>query len=111
MRPIVGGKNSCGITRTWDHTDADPQIERRDITADQSGRPPAACGPGAYTEDFATPSIAADPVVQYMDQEQLKKLIRQTRKSMEKAARELDFIEAARLRDEVIPIGKMVNAH
>ncbi|HPD54426.1 MAG TPA: helicase-related protein, partial [Bacteroidia bacterium] len=67
--------------------------------------------PGAYTEDFATPSIAADPVVQYMDQEQLKKLIGQTRKSMEKAARELDFIEAARLRDELFQLEKMVNAH
>lgn len=41
-----------------------------------------------------------------MDQEQLKKLIGQTRKSMEKAARELDFIEAARLRDELFQLEK-----
>ena len=44
---------------------------------------------------------AADPVVELLSQDQLKKLIDQTRKKMEKAARELDFMEAARLRDEL----------
>lgn len=45
--------------------------------------------------------IAADPVVSYLNQDQLKSLIEQTRKKMEKAAKELDFMEAARLRDEL----------
>jgi excinuclease ABC subunit B len=45
--------------------------------------------------------IAADPVVNYMSADQLQKLIAQTRRSMEKAAKELDFYEAARLRDEM----------
>lgn len=56
--------------------------------------------PKAYSESD-TINIAADPVVQYMNKEQLEKLITRTRKSMEKAAKELDFIEAARLRDEM----------
>ena len=47
------------------------------------------------------PDIAADPVVKYMDKASLEKAIEKSRKSMEKAASELDFIEAARLRDEV----------
>ena len=47
------------------------------------------------------PDIAADPVVKYMDKVSLEKAIEKSRKSMEKAASELDFIEAARLRDEV----------
>lgn len=51
-----------------------------------------------YEEELA---LAADPVVQYMTQEQLDKSIAYTRKQMEKAAKELDFIEAARLRDEL----------
>ncbi|MCC7232604.1 MAG: excinuclease ABC subunit UvrB, partial [Bacteroidia bacterium] len=51
----------------------------------------------AYVE-AAQLSVAADPVVQYMGPDQLKKLISQTRKSMEKAAKELDFIQAARFR-------------
>jgi len=45
--------------------------------------------------------IAADPVVRYMSREQLEKAIDKTRKAMEKAAAALDFIEAARLRDEI----------
>lgn len=46
-------------------------------------------------------SVAADPVVAYMSKQGLDKMIEKTQKSMEKAARELDFIEAARLRDEL----------
>ncbi len=44
--------------------------------------------------------IAADPVVQYLSKDKLEKLIAQTQKQMEKAAKELNFMEAARLRDE-----------
>ena len=53
-----------------------------------------------YMENDAA-SIAADPVVAYMTQDELEKLVQKTQKSMEKAAKELDFIEAARLRDEL----------
>lgn len=52
--------------------------------------------------------IAADPVVQYMSKEQLQKAIIATRKEMEKAAKELDFIEAARLRDEMIGLENLL---
>ncbi|MCF1751319.1 excinuclease ABC subunit UvrB [Mariniradius sediminis] len=44
--------------------------------------------------------VAADPVVQYLSKDQLEKLVAQTQKQMEKAAKELNFMEAARLRDE-----------
>jgi len=53
-------------------------------------------------------SIAADPVTKYMDKEQLQKSIVQTKKLMEKAAKELDFMEAARLRDELIELEKLL---
>jgi len=46
-------------------------------------------------------NIAADPVVKYMTNEQLEKAIDKLKKAMQKAAKELDFIEAARLRDEM----------
>ncbi|HIN38933.1 MAG TPA: excinuclease ABC subunit UvrB [Flavobacteriales bacterium] len=46
-------------------------------------------------------NIALDPVVQYMNAEQLKKAVAKTKRSMEKAAKNLDFIEAAMLRDEL----------
>jgi excinuclease ABC subunit B len=55
----------------------------------------------AYVES-EQPMMAADPVMKYMTKEQLQKAIAQTRKQMEKAARDLDFMEAARLRDEVL---------
>lgn len=45
--------------------------------------------------------VAADPVVQYMSVGALEKAIQKTKKAMKTAAKELDFIEAARLRDEM----------
>lgn len=49
-------------------------------------------------------SLAADPVMGYMTAKDIDKLIIQTQKLMEKAAKELDFIEAARLRDEFLAL-------
>ncbi|HKK41781.1 MAG TPA: helicase-related protein, partial [Bacteroidales bacterium] len=54
----------------------------------------------AYVEPDK-PDVAADPVVKYMSAEALEKAIAKARKNMEKAAAELDFIEAARYRDEM----------
>ncbi|MEM7550604.1 MAG: excinuclease ABC subunit UvrB [Bacteroidota bacterium] len=51
-------------------------------------------------------SVAADPVVEYMNKDQLKKLVNETKRKMEKAAKDLDFMEAARLRDEMFEIQK-----
>ena len=51
--------------------------------------------------------IAADPVVQYMNKEQLQKAMNNTRRQMEKAAKALDFLEAARLRDELFSLEKL----
>ncbi len=61
--------------------------------------------PSYYIEPEGV-NLAADPVVKYMDQHALDKAIEKTRKSMEKAARQLDFIEAARLRDEMFGLEK-----
>ncbi len=51
--------------------------------------------------------LAADPVVAYMSQEDIDKLINKNQKAMEKAAKELDFLEAARLRDEILELKKL----
>ena len=48
-----------------------------------------------------TSNIAAEPDTTYMTKEAIEKLIREKRKSMEKAARELDFMQAAKLRDDI----------
>ena len=52
--------------------------------------------------------VAADPVVSYMSKDDLSKLLNTTRKKMEAAAREMDFMEAARLRDEMFSLEKLV---
>ncbi|HEU4717835.1 MAG TPA: UvrB/UvrC motif-containing protein, partial [Bacteroidia bacterium] len=53
--------------------------------------------------------LAAEPVLHYMTKEQLEKAIRNTRKAMEAAAKEMDFMEAARLRDEMQAMERMMN--
>ncbi|THD65745.1 excinuclease ABC subunit UvrB [Robertkochia marina] len=54
-----------------------------------------------YQQEKEAARKAAEPEVEYMTKDQLEKLVREKRKSMEKAAKELDFMEAARLRDEI----------
>ena len=53
-------------------------------------------------------SIAADPVLHLMTKPQLEKAIADTQRAMQKAAREMDFMYAARLRDEMFALQKML---
>ena len=61
----------------------------------------------AYVENENT-SVAADPVVRYMSKEQLQKAIQKTQRNMEIAVKELNFLEAARLRDELKELKEML---
>ncbi len=60
-----------------------------------------------YIEDEEK-SLAADPVMTYLSKEELTTMADRTRKAMEKAAKELEFMEAARLRDEYLAIQKLI---
>jgi len=60
----------------------------------------------AYVDPDPASSVAADPVVQYMSKTQLQKSIDTTKKNMEKAAKEMDFLQAAKLRDEMFALEK-----
>ncbi len=51
--------------------------------------------------------LAADPVISYMSAEELDKAIVKTRKEMEDAAKELNFLEAGRLRDEMYALERL----
>ena len=53
-----------------------------------------------------TINYAADPVLQYMSKDELQKAITKTRKAMDVAAKAFDFVEAARLRDEMFALEK-----
>jgi excinuclease ABC subunit B len=48
-----------------------------------------------------TLDTAAEPENLYLPKPEIEKLIREKRKSMEKAAKELDFMQAAKLRDDI----------
>ncbi|MGC3947226.1 MAG: excinuclease ABC subunit UvrB [Chryseolinea sp.] len=60
-----------------------------------------------YVEDEEA-SLAADPVMAYLSKDELTKMADRTRKAMEKAAKELEFMEAAKLRDELMAIQKLL---
>ena len=59
-----------------------------------------------YYIEKENPTIAADPLMEYLDKDQIKHLLDQTKRKMEQAARDLDFMEAARLRDELFELDK-----
>jgi excinuclease ABC subunit B len=64
-------------------------------------------GRRAYVEPEVL-SMAADPVLQYMTAGQLAKNVDVLEASMRKAAKELDFIAAAQLRDELMAMRRLL---
>lgn len=61
-----------------------------------------------YIEKDMIASLAADPVVQYMTKVELQKSIDKTKKEMATAAKETDFLLAAKLRDEMFALEKIM---
>ena len=51
-------------------------------------------------------SIAADPVFDYMSKDSIQKAIKETEKSMMRAAKDMDFLEAAKYRDQIEELKK-----
>jgi excinuclease ABC subunit B len=62
---------------------------------------------GRYYVEPEQPNLAADPVVQYMTEQQLLKAIDVAKKEMDKAAQNHEFMEAARFRDEMFALEKL----
>jgi excinuclease ABC subunit B len=62
-----------------------------------------------YIDRETIPDLAADPVIKFMTVEGLEKTIEKTKKQMKAAAKELDFIEAARLRDEMFALQNLLS--
>ncbi len=94
-------KRAIQIAYNSEHNITPTQITRSIESSSLTGNIEFKTEPKAYVEkEFV--NTAADPVTLYLGDEQLKKLYDQSRKAMEKAAKELDFIEAARLRDEML---------
>ncbi|GGG16451.1 excinuclease ABC subunit UvrB [Pontibacter amylolyticus] len=53
-------------------------------------------------------SLAAEPVIQMMKRDELEKLIKKTEKQMEAAAKDLDFLQAAKYRDELAELRQLL---
>ncbi|RDV15668.1 excinuclease ABC subunit UvrB [Pontibacter diazotrophicus] len=53
-------------------------------------------------------SLAAEPVIQMMKRDELEKLIKKTEKQMEAAAKDLDFLQAAKYRDELTELKNLL---
>jgi excinuclease ABC subunit B len=51
-------------------------------------------------------NLAADPILEYLSKPKLNKMIEETQRRMQKASKEMDFMEAARLRDEMFALQK-----
>lgn len=58
--------------------------------------------PRAYDEPTVMLDVAADPIVKTMTVDQLKKSIANTTQLMKQAAKDLDFLQAAQYRDEIV---------
>lgn len=61
-----------------------------------------------YVRDEQKIDVLQDPVIKNMDKEQLQKAMASAKREMEKAAAELDFIRAAKFRDEMKYLGELL---
>ena len=64
--------------------------------------------PDVYIEQSDEMSLVAEPVIQYMTAEQLTRSIEDTRKKMLEASKDTDFLTAAKLRDEMLSMQKLL---
>ncbi|MBR2233724.1 MAG: excinuclease ABC subunit UvrB [Prevotella sp.] len=60
----------------------------------------------AFNAEPSTIDVAADPIVEQMTRPQMEKLIAETTRRMKEAAKQLDFLQAAQYRDEIIRLQK-----
>jgi excinuclease ABC subunit B len=81
------------------------QIMKQTTVADVNDR--SSKNMTTYQEEVKL-AMVADPVIEYMSQPALEKTIEKTRSEMMKAARDMDFTEAARLRDEMFALQQIL---
>lgn len=63
---------------------------------------------GYKTVDLPRPQAVADPITTFMSVEQLKKSIEHTRRLMQEASKQLDFMTAAQYRDEMLSMEELL---
>jgi excinuclease ABC subunit B len=88
-----------GITPRTVKKSKEEIFQSRSILDIRGGRPTMYVEPENY-------SLAADPIIEYANREQLEKMINEVEKKMKAASKELDFITAAQYRDEMLSLKK-----
>jgi excinuclease ABC subunit B len=58
--------------------------------------------------EIGIPNLAADPILAYMSKDQLAKAIKESKSKMESASKNMDFMEAAKWRDEMFALEKVL---
>lgn len=92
-----------GITPTQIKKNLQGSILRAEIGKASDAKDAAAKQPKAYSGPAENGAVfAADPILRGMTDEQLRKSIAETTRLMKKAAKEMDFLQAAQYRDEII---------
>ena len=79
------------------------------LSSSHSGGGQAA--PKSYVEPAEAVGLAAEPVVKYMSRTELERAVANAKRLMERAAKELDFVQAAQHRDEMQALQKMLEAY
>ena len=105
---IVKARNAIiGLTEVDDEVvySNTTRSPKRQVNAKDKRSMPKNDQASSYNREFSkSVDIAADPIIGYMNKEQLTKYAAEVRVRMSKAAKEMEFLEAARLRDELIKL-------
>lgn len=92
-----------GITPTQIKKNLQGSILRAEIGKASDAKDAASKQPKAYSGPAENGAVfAADPILRGMTDEQLRKSIAETTRLMKKAAKEMDFLQAAQYRDEIV---------
>lgn len=93
-----------GITPTQIKKNVSQSMLRTEVNAEQTQQPTKSTAYEVAHETY----FAADPFIERMTRQQLEKSIANTTKLMKEAAKNLDFIQAAQYRDEIIKLQKQL---
>lgn len=105
--PIVKTSSARDLINLYSGEDAGTPKTVAPMAKKKSGNTPKEkipVMPRAYIEEEHELGLASDPVIEYMSNQELEARIEKVNSDMLAAAKKTDFIEAARLRDELLSL-------
>lgn len=84
-------------------------VDKKEESENKQKKPSSKKATSSIYDIDSSHHIAADPVVAYMSKDNLEKAIEKTKADMVAAAKNMDFISAAQLRDEMIRLEDKLN--